>query len=152
VVVVGVALRASFGGPADPAPSSSALPSPPALLSLPEGLANHIWVTLEPVEGVGYLAGTLDGRARRVLPDGESPLAASDGRVLSVRLGPVASSGFATTSTVILRDVATGEVIVEVERPGMIQTAVMGAKNVHSVRIPFRERGDSGELAVRRGR
>ena len=150
IVILAVALRVSFGGsagaspppstPLSPPPGSpspqvtgapSTPPSPPALLPLPEGLTNRTWVTLSPVEGVGYVAGTLDGSAHLVLPEGESPLAASDGRVLAVRYGPVAASGLATTSTVILRDVATGKVIVEVERPGAIATAVMDAETAY---------------------
>jgi hypothetical protein len=152
VVAIGLALRAPFGGPAGASPSPSAAPSsvpgspspeatgspppratetPPALLPLPDGLTNRTWVTLSPVEGAGYLAGTLDGRSHLTLPEGESPLAAADGRVLSVRYGPVAASGLATSSTVILRDVATGKVIVEVERPGAIGYAVMDANTAY---------------------
>ena len=122
IVILAVALRASFGGSAGASPSPSAALSaapgspppeatgtppqatetPPALLPLPEGLTNRTWVTLSPVEGVGYVAGTLDGRSHLVLPEGESPLAASDGRVLSIRFGPVAASGLASSSTVIV--------------------------------------------------
>ncbi|MFH0751784.1 MAG: hypothetical protein V2B17_08105 [Chloroflexota bacterium] len=147
IVILAVALRASFGGsagaspspsaalsaaPGSPPPEATAAPStPPALLPLPEGLTNRTWVTLSPVEGVGYVAGTLDGSAHLVLPEGEIPLAASNGRVLAVRYGPVAASGLATSSTVILRDVASGKVIVEVERPGAIATAVMGADTAY---------------------
>ncbi len=158
VVLLAVALRASFGGsagaspspsaalsaapgspppeataaPSTPPPEATAAPStPPALLPLPEGLTNRTWVTLSPVEGVGYVAGTLDGRSHLVLPEGESPLAASDGRVLAVRFGPVAASGFPTSSTVIVRDVGSGKVIVEVERPGAIGYAVMDAETAY---------------------
>lgn len=145
IVILAVALRTSFGGSAGASPSPSTPPtpapgslppqvtppSPPALLPLPEGLTNRTWVTLSPVEGVGYVAGTLDGRARLVLPEGESPLAASDGRVLSVRYGPVAASGLATSSTVIVRDVASGKVIVEVELPGAISNGVMDADTAY---------------------
>lgn len=152
IVVIGLGLRASFSGSASPSlspstplsaspstplspppgsPSPQATGTPPAGVSLPEGLTNRTWVTLSPVEGVGYVAGTLDGRAHLVLPEGESPLAASDGRVLAVRYGPVEASGLATSSTVVLRDVATGKVIVEVERPGAIATAVMDADTAY---------------------
>jgi len=147
VVLLAVALRASFGGsagaspapsaalsaaPGSPPPEATAPPTePPTAPPLPEGLDNRTWVTLSPVEGVGYVAGTLDGSAHLLLPEGESPLAASDGRVLSVRFGPVATSGLASSSTVILRDVASGKVIVEVERPGAIGYAVMDADTAY---------------------
>ena len=149
IVVLGLAVRASFTGSASPllspstplSASPSTLPSSPsgspspqvtgAPVPLPEGLTNRTWVTLSPVEGVGYVAGTLDGRSHLILPEGESPLAASDGRVLSVRFGPVAASGFAISSTLILRDVATGNVIVEAELPGMIAYAVLGAETAY---------------------
>lgn len=143
VLLVG-ALRPSFDGPPGASPSSSVAPSavpgspqpdaagtPPVLLPWPEGLTNRTWVKLNPVDGVGFVAGTLDGRSHLVLPEGESPLGASDGRVLSVRYGPVAASGLATNSTVILRDVTSGVVIVEVERPGAIASAVMDATTAY---------------------
>ena len=158
VVVAGavLVLRGSFGGQAGPSPvptvvasataspppatpsaAISATPSPasptpmPTPPPLPEGLTNRTWVALNPVEGVGYVAGTLDGRSHLVLPEGENPLAASDGRVLAVRYGPVAASGFPSSSTVIVRDVASGKVIVEVERPGAIGYAVMDADTAY---------------------
>lgn len=151
LVVAALGLRVAIGGPAGASPSPtaalsaapgssqpeatgrppSATETPPNVPPLPEGLDNRTWVTLSPVEGVGYVAGTLDGRARLVLPEGESPRAASDGRVLSVRYGPVAASGLATSSTVIVRDVASGKVIVEVELPSAISNGVMDAETAY---------------------
>jgi hypothetical protein len=86
-------------------------------------------VTLNRVEGIGHVAGTLDGRHHLVLPAGESPRDARDGRVLIARYGPVGPSGFASSSTVIVRDVVTGEIIVEAEVPGDLGrgSGVLGA-------------------------
>lgn len=115
-----------------PAPATSPSPTPtPTPPPLPAGLDNKTWVTRNEVEGVGYVAGTLDGRHHLVLPAGEFPLDARAGRVLSVRHGPIAASGLATSSTVIVRDVASGKVIIEVERPGAIAYAVMGGDTAY---------------------
>jgi hypothetical protein len=87
-------------------------------------------VTYSEVEGIGHVAGTLDGRHHLVLPADEYPRDARDGRVLSVRYGPVAASGFARSSTVIVRDVVTGDVLVHAEVPGDLGgagSAVLGA-------------------------
>ncbi len=153
VVAVVATLRASLAGPAGPAASpsvtASAVGTPPPVPTataqavatpapatptpipppLPAGLTNRTWVTRNEVEGIGYVAGTLDGRHHLVLPAGEFPLDASDGRVLSVRRGPVAASGFASSSTVIVRDVATGETVVAVDVPGDLGSGsgVLGA-------------------------
>lgn len=156
IVVLGLAVRTSFTGSASPSLSPSSLPSepaasrspqatgstppeatatPPVGVSLPVGLTNRTWVTLSPVEGVGYVAGTLDGRYHLILPAGEVPLAASDGRVLAMRYGPIAASGLATSSTVILRDVASGKAIVEVELPGAIAYGVLGAQTAYVAAI-----------------
>jgi hypothetical protein len=99
-------------------PPATATPVPPSPPPLPAGLANRTWVTLNEVEGIGHVAGTLDGRHQLVLPAGEFPCDARDGRVMSVRRGPVAASGFAKSSTVIVRDVATGETVVTADVPG----------------------------------
>jgi hypothetical protein len=86
-------------------------------------------VTLNRVEGIGHVAGTLDGRHHLVLPADEFPLDVRDGRVFSVRRGPVAASGFAKSSTVIVRDVASGDVLVQADVPGDLATGsgVLGA-------------------------
>jgi hypothetical protein len=88
-------------------------------------------VTYSEVEGIGHVAGTLDGRHQLVLPAGEFPLDARDGRVLSARYGPVGPSGVPTTSTVIVRDVATGDVLVEVDLPVAIASGVLGADTAY---------------------
>lgn len=111
-----------------PSPASTPTPSPPPL---PAGLDNRTWVTLNEVEGIGYVAGTLDGRHQLVLPAGEFPLDARDGRVMSVRYGPVAASGVPTTSTVIVRDVTSGGVLVEVDPSGAIASGVLGADTAY---------------------
>ncbi len=150
VVAVVATLRASLAGPAGPAASpsvtASAVGTPPPVPTataqavatpapatptpipppLPAGLTNRTWVTRNEVEGIGYVAGTLDGRHHLVLPAGEFPLDASDGRVLSVRRGPVAASGFASSSTVIVRDVATGDVLISADLPAAIASGVLG--------------------------
>ncbi len=152
VVVVGLALQASFAGPAGPSPTAGAsaqgspppatpglpatatpvsAPPTPTPPPLPEGLTNRTWVTLNEVEGAGYVAGTLDGRHHFVLPGGEFPLAASAGRVLSVRYGAAAPSGLVTSSTVIVRDVSTGDVIASADLPGAIASGVMGADTAY---------------------
>jgi outer membrane protein assembly factor BamB len=88
-------------------------------------------VTYSEVEGIGYVAGTLDGRHQLVLPAGEYPRDARDGRVLSVRYGPVGPLGVPTTSTVIVRDVTTGDVLVEVDLPVAIASGVLGADTAY---------------------
>jgi hypothetical protein len=151
VVVVGAVrvLGGPFAGQAEPSPSPSPIaqatetpaptptaqatetpvpptPSPPPL---PAGLDNRTWVTLSEVEGIGHVAGTLDGRHQLVLPAGEFPLDVRDGRVMSAHRGPVAYSDFANSSKVIVRDVTTGEIIVETEVPGDLGrgSGVLGA-------------------------
>jgi hypothetical protein len=115
--------------PATPTPPPIATPVPPTPAPLPAGLDNRTWVTLNRVEGIGHVAGTLDGRHHLVLPADEFPLDVRDGRVFSVRRGPVAASGFAKSSTVIVRDVASGDVLVQADVPGDLATGsgVLGA-------------------------
>jgi outer membrane protein assembly factor BamB len=86
-------------------------------------------VTYNRVEGIGHVAGTLDGRHQLVLPADEFPLDVRDGRVMSAHRGLVAYSDFARSTTVIVRDVTTGEIIVETEVPGDLGrgSGVLGA-------------------------
>lgn len=130
------------GTPGPSAPSAPATPpaEPPSALpsvtasaapaSLPLGLVDKTWITLDSVGyGGPYVAGTLDGRYHLALPIGERGLAAADGRVASVLYGPGGATG---SSTLLVRDLRKAAAkLVELPWPDAISYAVLTGDTVY---------------------
>lgn len=112
--------RGGFPGiGAEVSPSPSVEPS--TTPELPAGLENRSWVA-----GLGwngdttvYGAATLDGKASLLLPPSELGLTADDGRVVSM------GSGESGGSVLRVRDIASGNTLLEISRPEQVEIAVL---------------------------
>jgi hypothetical protein len=107
---------------------------------LPPGKADRGWVANVAVGR--WLAGSLGGRIL-VLPGDESAIEADAGQVVSVRSG----NGAATT-TVRVRDLATGKLRASVDRPGSVGTAAIVGSTVYISGDDGRGATDAGVQAI----
>jgi len=111
---------APAGGPVgSPGTGSSGTPAGPDA-AVPPGLAGRTWTA--PAPAGGWVAGLLGSTNRLVIPPGELPLRAVDGRVATVAL-----RADQTGSTVRVREVTSGRVLAELARSENISSAVFSA-------------------------
>jgi len=129
-------------------PSSAAAGSAtPTSSSLPFGLADTTWVTLNHVDGVPDLAGTLSGNAHLRLPSTETVLGAAGRYVVSAIYDRSGSGG----TTLIVRELPGGAEVLRLTRPGAwiepAQVAV-SATDVYFAMRPNKGQPEDGVYAV----
>jgi len=130
--------RAPAGSLSAPSLGTPAAPG----AAVPPGLVGRTW--LAPGAAGGWVAGVLGRESRLEIRAGELPVRAADGRVATV-----AFRADQTGSTVRVREVTTGRVLVELARSENIGSAVFAADRLLvSGHDPVRTGVDPGVAAV----